>query len=225
MDWTIDSIREKLMRLEKEGSFQKPDFYRQFTKTLTEVLNDFKVVKSDETVRTVGVVFASPERAIAKFKDSVTTKLPLISVGFNGIEVDSQRRRPSFNIVQSKTWDKEKRQAIRVYAMAPVAADLKYSINIWAKYIEDMNQITEQLMLKFNPSVAVNTSFGDDFEIFIEDVSDMSDLTPGDKQDRVIRRSVKVTAKGYIPSRTYRFTNTGQIEEFLMEAEVKTDGN
>ena len=88
-----------------------------------------------------------------------------------------------------------------------------------------MNQITEQLMLKFNPSVAVSTSFGDDFEIFIEDVSDMSDLTPGDKQDRVIRRSVKVTAKGYIPSRTYRFTNTGQIEEFLIEAEVKTDGN
>ena len=224
MDWTIDSIREKLLLLEKEGSFQKPDFYRQFTKKLTEVLNDFKVVKADETIRTVGVVFASPERAIAKFKDNVTTKLPLISLGFDGISVDVQRRRPSFNIVQSKFWDKEKRRAIRIYALAPVAADLKYSINIWSKYIEDMNQITEQLMLKFNPSVSVNTSFGDDFEIFIDDISDMSDLTPGDKQDRVIRRSVKVLAKGYIPSKTFRFTETGQIEEFLIEAEVKTDG-
>ena len=220
-DWTIDAIREKLQRLAKEGGFQHPKFYREFTSRLKEEVSSFKVIKADETLREVPVVFASPERAIAKFNDEATTELPIISVGFDGISVDTQRRRPSFNILDSKVWDKEKRRAIRVYALAPVAADLRYSINLWAKYVEDMNQLTEQVMLKFNPSVVIDTTFGDGFEILIDDVSDLSDLTPGDRQDRIIRRSVKVTAKGYIPSTTYRFTETGEIEEFNIEAEVK----
>jgi len=220
-DWTIDAIREKLQRLAKEGGFQHPQFYREFTSRLKEEVSSFKVIKADETLREVPVVFASPERAIAKFNDEATTELPIISVGFDGISVDTQRRRPSFNILDSKVWDKEKRRAIRVYALAPVAADLRYSINLWAKYVEDMNQLTEQVMLKFNPSVVIDTTFGDGFEILIDDVSDLSDLTPGDRQDRIIRRSVKVTAKGYIPSTTYRFTETGEIEEFNIEAEVK----
>ena len=110
-DWTIDSIRNKLLALEKSGSFQKPEFYRQFTEKLKVELSAFKVLKADETIRDVDVVFASPERAVAKFKDDATTTLPLISVGFDGISVDVQRRRPTFNIVDRTAWDEEKRRA------------------------------------------------------------------------------------------------------------------
>jgi len=68
--WTIDSIRNELLALENTASFQKPDFYRIFTKRLKELLGNFQVLKGDDTLRDVEIIYANPERAVAKIMES-----------------------------------------------------------------------------------------------------------------------------------------------------------
>ena len=58
--WTIDSIRKELTALQDTASFQKPDFYRAFTRRIKELFSDFKVLKGDDTIRTVEIIYSKP---------------------------------------------------------------------------------------------------------------------------------------------------------------------
>ena len=53
--WTIDAIRNEITALQNTASFQKPDFYRAFTRRIKELFSDLQVVKGDDTIRTVEI--------------------------------------------------------------------------------------------------------------------------------------------------------------------------
>lgn len=212
--WTIDDLRVDVSALIDSASYQRADFYRSFTKTLKELFSDLMVVKGDDTPRHVDIIYANPERAVAKINESQNTILPILSIQSDGIELDNTRRKPMEALVEKKFWSKDKQRAIRFLAPAPVAADLVYSINIWGKYVEEVNQLTEQLMLMFRPNLSVEIREGESSQAYIREVSDTSQFTAGDRQDRLIKRVVKFHVQSYIPGKVFRFTNTGEIETF-----------
>lgn len=209
--WTIDDIRREILKLEESSTYQKADFYRSFAKKLQLLFGDFQVVKGDDELRDVEIIYANPERAVAKIWEGKTTNLPLLSLQFDGIELDNMRRRPMENLVEKKFWDTEKQRAIRYIALAPVASKLVFAINIWGKYIEEVNQLTEQILLKFRPNFPIELNPEETYQSYVRDISEASDFTPADRQDRVIKRIVRFEVDSYIPSKVYKFTNTCEL--------------
>ena len=137
--WTIDDIRREIVALEDTTSYQKPDFYRVFTRRIKELFGKFQVVKGDDTLRTVEIIYANPERAIAKIMEGKSTQLPLLSLQLDGIEVALDRRKPMEALVEKKFWIPDQQRAVRYMALAPVAANLSFAVNVWGKYVEDVN--------------------------------------------------------------------------------------
>ena len=215
--WTIDDIRREIQRLTLNKSYQPHDFYRQFTKRLKEIFGDLKVLKGDDRVEEVGLIYANPERAIAKIFEGKNTVLPLLSLQFDSTELDDKRRRPMEAIVEKKYWDRGSQRAVRFMALAPVATNLTYQLNIWGKYIEEVNQLTEQALLKFRPNLPVNITEERVFQAFVKDVAEASQLTAGDREDRIVKRTLRFYVEAYIPSNVFRFTTTGEIEEINYE--------
>tara|TARA_R110000851_G_scaffold307098_2_gene465569 strand:+ start:1514 stop:2311 length:798 start_codon:yes stop_codon:yes gene_type:complete len=223
--WTIDSIRREILRLTQDAPYHKPDFYRSFTTRLKEIFGNYQVAKGDGTLRDVEIIYANPERAIATITQGKNIQLPMLSLGFEGIEVDEKRRRPLENLSQVKYWDHTKQRAVRYMALAPVAANLTYSLNVWGKYVEDVNQLTENIILAFRPNLVIDIKKNQTYNAFLGRVDESSQLTVGDREDRIIKRQIKFTVEGYVPSQVFKFSDTGEIASMSFDVYKKeTEG-
>ena len=219
--WTIDAIRNEITALQNTASFQKPAFYRAFTRRIKELFSDLQVVKGDDTIRTVEIIYANPERAIAKIMEGKSTKLPLLSLQLDGIEIALDRRKPMEALVEKKYWLSDKQRAVRYMALAPVAANLSFAVNVWGKYVEEVNQLTEQILLMFRPNLPVDIRPEEIYQAYVRDVSDSFQVDVGDRQDRVLKRVIRFNVESYVPSKVFKFTNTGEIVTMNYEAYIE----
>jgi len=219
--WTIDAIRTELEALDLHAGYQPANFYKDFTRRLKEILGGFQVLKGDGTLRTVDIIYANPERAIAKITETKNTLLPILSLQFEGVELDTARRKPAAAIVEKKFWDSDKQRAIRYIALAPPAANLSFGVNIWGKYVDEVNQLTEQILLLFRPNLNIDIHPHESYEAFVLDVGDAANLTAGDREDRVVRRTVRFKVESYIPGNVFRFTNTSEMKTLNFEQYIE----
>ena len=128
-------------------------------------------------------------------------------------------------LVEKRFWDTDKQRAIRYMALAPVAANLSFGLNVWGKYVEDVNQLTEQIALKFRPNLNVEIREGESYQAFMIDVAETSNLTAGDRQDRIVKRAIRFQIQSYIPGKVFRFTNTSEIKVMNFQEYIEeTDG-
>lgn len=78
--------------------------------------------------------------------------------------------------------------------------DVGYTLYVWTYYVEDMNQIVEQILLKFSPITYIKVQ-----EVFweigvtLDSVANNIDTEPGDKAERVVKYQFNFTAQTYIP--------------------------
>jgi len=216
--WDLSAIRIELSAINSSAAYQKADFYRTFTTRLKEMFSEYKVLKGDETVRSVDVIYANPERAVAKIRETKNTTLPMLSLQFEGIEPAIKRRRPLEALVDSKFWDPQKQRAIRYIAEAPFAADLYFGVNVWGRYVEDINQLTEQLLLSFRPNLPIHLREGEVYQAFLEKVDETSTTVAKDREDRILKRRVRFKVEAYIPSHVVTFTRTGEIRSLNYDA-------
>ena len=215
----LDYFRQKIQELELVAPAEKSDFYREYTKFLIEKMKTVGHVDSEGKSIKSTVFFANPERAIAKLKEDRTLTLPLITVSIDDIDEDLDRRKTSSNIEITTIWDKEDRRAKRIISKAAKPINISFTINVWAKYVEDVNQLVENIMLMFNPSLDFKTKYSTNTKAFIEQITDNSVMTAADKEDRVIRKMIVITAEAYLPSPKYLITSTGEIESLGLDFE------
>ena len=190
------------------------DFYRSYTKSLMEQLIVEIIDGEDQRVK-IPVMYANPERAIAKIKEDRNLKLPLVSVAIGDIEENIKARRPDLQLTHYKFFDVEKQRAYRVIKKASKAVVLQFQLTFWTKYTEDMNQMVEAVQMLFQPSLALPTSHEKENKAFLLDILDMSSVQAGDKQDRTLRKRATIRVEAYIPGREYLYSNTGRIKEFI----------
>jgi len=78
--------------------------------------------------------------------------------------------------------------------------DISYTLIAWTLYLEDMNQILEQVFLKFSPIAYIRIR-GVAWEVGVklESVANNLETEPGDKQLRVIKFQFNIKAETYIP--------------------------
>ena len=167
-------------------------FYKDALRYLISTLGNLVYINSEEEVIPIQCVHANAERTIAKLKQENNIILPILSISQNSSDNDDQRRRSEPSIINESWWSDEKKRAFRVLSLAPRAVNIEYSINIWAKYKSNLDQIIEQIRLMFNPHFIVETKYSNTAHGFIMQESDNSTLDIGDRQDRVIRRSFTI---------------------------------
>lgn len=216
----LASIRRQVYEFENK-EFTPLNFFREFSSEVKDLFSNLIYFDAEEKKREVAPIFyANQERAIAKISEEKNFKLPILSFSIQEIDDDEERRKPDFNLVIETKQDFESRRYIRIVSMAPKAVKLRYTLYIWAKYVENMNQIVEQIETKFNPYLQMKTPFGDSFHAHLVDVADMSTVAAPDLQDRVLRKSITFDIDAYIPTRKYQITNTGDIHNVYYDIQT-----
>ena len=219
-----DYFRKKIQELELKAPATKSNFYREHTDFLLKKMKTVEFVDSENKAVKPTVFFANPERAIAKMKEDRNLTLPVVTVAIGDIDEDLDRRRSNYNIDIKTVWDPKKRVARRIVSTIPKAVNITFSINVWAKYVEDVNQIVENILLLFNPSMHITTTKSNNSKAFIAQVTDNSVITVADKTDRVLRKLIVVSVESYLPNDNYLVTSNGALELLGLDYEFIGDG-
>ena len=191
--------------------------YRESLRSMIASFNDVGYISSEDKWTDVKCIHANAERAIAKLKQENNIILPILSIGQTVSDNDTTRQKTESLLVNEKYWDSDKQKAIRVLSLAPRAVNIRYQINLWCKYMSDMDQILEQIRLKFNPEMQVPTEFSTLAKAYMDSEEDVGSVTGADKEDRILKKTMNVVLRTYIPSPKFLYTSTGKIEEFKVE--------
>ena len=108
----IVQIRKDIKAYEDKHPYTR-NFYRNYTKALMEKLNIYIFNAQDERVK-VPMMYANPERAIAKIYEDRNLTLPIISVAIGDIEENTSIRKPDVQLTTYKFFDVETQKAFRI---------------------------------------------------------------------------------------------------------------
>lgn len=197
--------------------------YRDTLRAMLDLFSGFFTIDSETKVTQVKAVYANPERPIAKLIQETNLILPIISVGQPKTNINTDRLKYYPMIVSEASWDDKTQRAYRVVSLTPKPINIIYTISLWSKYKSDLDQLTEQIHLMFNPGYEIQTNFSNNTKAYLVDESNDSTVNVGDREDRLLRRSFEVEVQTYVPSPKFLMTATGKLEKFNTEiAIVKT---
>lgn len=208
--------REKIMQMTR-AKHNVSFVYRELLRTMIASFNDIGYFDSENSFRDVRVIHGNAERAIAKIKEENNIILPLLSVVQTVTSNDEGRSRMEGLLVSEKVWNEKKQRAERVLSFAPRPVNINYELNVWCKYMADMDQILEQIRLKFNPEMEVPTKFGTITKAMLGDEEIVGSVTAIDKEDRILKKKFNIIVRTYIPNPKFLVTSTGEITEFNVE--------
>lgn len=192
--------------------------YKESLRGMIASFNDVGYIDSEEKFHYIKCIHANAERAVAKLKQENNIILPILSISQTVSQNDEFRRRNESVLVNETWWDAEKNRSFRVVSLAPRPVNVVYQLNIWTKYMADMDQILEQVRLKFNPEMEVPNQQSTIVKAFIDNENDVGVVTAADKEDRVLQKSLDIILRTYIPSPKFLLTSTGKITEFKIES-------
>lgn len=218
----VFAIKRQIFERENKN-FRSLEFYRKTSRELLNIFSDAQIIGSDNEVQPVTVSYANYERAIAMLFKTRNLTLPQMTLAISDTVEDFERRKPNTDIEFWTIRDKKSMRSTRVAAMSPKAVKVSYQLNLWARYVEDMNQLIEYVMNKFRPQLRVGTDFLTNAPAFITAVSDNSTLTVPDREDRIIKKTVTFEVETWMPTRKYMIQSNGAIREMRYDVELKTD--
>lgn len=192
-------------------------FYKKLLETLINKFSHLVYLNDENKTQKVPCWHANLERAIGKIKQESTLVLPVISIARQTDRSDDKRRRQEAMVIFEKCFDKEKNRAVRVASLPPVPITIAYKLNIWTKYQQDMDQLSEQVRRFFNPHLLIPTSHSTQTTAYLAEETSNITLTVEDGQDRIIRRSYDISIETYVPNPKFIITHTGKIETFNSE--------
>tara|TARA_R110000824_G_scaffold78275_1_gene197700 strand:- start:4390 stop:5106 length:717 start_codon:yes stop_codon:yes gene_type:complete len=201
----------KLVEIQNKN-YNISDLYLEITKSIQKVFNSLYRVDSDNKIVDIKLVYANPERSVAKQVQEDNIILPIISFDQGISNSDQNRGRNSSILMHTKYWDDKEQRAVRVLSFYPAPVNVIYKVSIWAKYAEDLDQVLEQISLMFNPSLNIPNKFYDATQAFITDEVDDTKYPYKDGTDRMLRRTIELKVETYLPSPKVLVTSTGEIE-------------
>jgi len=209
-------IRKKMYRM-TQAQNNISHIYKELLRAMIAAFSDVGYISSEDKFIHTKCVHANAERTVAKLKEDNNVILPILSIAQTVSNNDKERRRTENLLVHEKYWDPEKARAFRILSFAPRAVNVMYQLNVWTKYMSDMDQILEQVRLKFNPEMEVPTKFSTLTKGLIDTEENIGKLDAADKEDRILQKTINITVRTYIPSPKFLVTSTGEIEKFLIE--------
>ena len=218
----VFDIKQQIFDRENKN-FRSLSFYRDTSKELLGLFSDAQILGDDLEIAQVPVFYANPERAIAKLFKTRNLTLPVITLSISDTEQAVDRRRPNYDIEYWTVKDHKRNRFTRIASLAPIAVNVSYQLHLWTRYVEDMNQLLEYVMQKFRPHLRVETDFMINACAFITSVGDNSTLTVGDREDRIVRKTITFNVETYMPTRQYMIQSNGAIKEMNYETTLDAD--
>jgi len=193
---------------------------------ILDLFRDLVVIDEDAKAHPVPIVWATQERAVAHIlQDNVRKdnsgvvdriRLPILACHSNSITFAQDRyiyhnaldymRRYRDDLKPGFTIKEQIHERDTVFGVARgIPIDVGYTIYAWTFYLEDMNQILEQLLLKFSPVAYIRVR-GVSWETIVklESIANNLNVEPGDQDIRVIKFEFNLTAQTYIPQPVVR---------------------
>lgn len=198
-----------------KNSTLSPFVYKEVLRSLIATFNNFYYVNGNDELVKIKAIHSAPERAVAKKFQEDNIVLPILTVHQIGAANDVEKRRYDNILIQKSTWDADKQRAQRVIATADVPVKLTFSVNLWTKYMEDLDQVSQNIRMKFNPSLTVSTEFTSSLKVFLQEETSNVTIEAGDREDRILRKSFSVQTEFFIPSPRFLVTSTGRIEKIV----------
>jgi len=209
-------IRSKIFKMTQAKS-NISFIYRESLRSMISAFNDIGHYNAQDEFIDIKCIHGNAERAIAKLNQENSIVLPMLSISQTISNNDDDRRRYESVLVHEKYWDEEKGRAFRILSLAPRPVNVNYQLNIWCKYMADMDQILEQVRLKFNPEMNVPTRYSTLAKAFLESEDTVGSMTAITKEDRILKKTLNIVLRTYIPSPKFLVNSTGKIEEFNIQ--------
>jgi len=171
--------------------------------------------------RSLNIVYANFQRSVATIAQPLrngTIDTPGVSFFVNDFQYKIEKSRPRENYYTRKYKDNNSGAIIGVAAVPPLQEyELHYTVNIWAVYQQEMDILLYQIMSEFAPEKYFwigESAYGFDYSkdrmdrenhgqwahALMESMSNVSELEPGDAQDRTIRYEISFTIdNAFIP--------------------------
>lgn len=200
-----------------KNSTLSPFVYKDIIRALLVSFGNIHFIDGDGQLIRVKCSHGNPERTIAKLHQEDNIVLPVITIHQDGAKGDDKKRRLDDLIVEKTVWDQDIQRAERVIGVADVPVVLSYNLNLWCKYMEDIDQISQSIRTKFNPSVTLKTPVSPAIKSFLVSESVKGSPNYGDREARVLRKSFSLEVEAYIPSPKFKITSTGRVEKIVSE--------
>ncbi len=210
---------------------------RAADEAMLDLFRNIMVIDEEGKAHIVPIIWASQEKAVdAILQDNVRKdnslvvdriRLPTLAIWNAGITQDLQRftYQKAYSLLRWMNSEglpgfttQEKYPKDTVFGVTRgLPINVTYTLYIWTLYEEDMNQILEQVLLKFSP-VAYLQVKGVYWEVIVtlDGTANNIDLEPGDMKIRVLKYQINMTVKTYIPQPIYR------IKDLPVEASLKS---
>lgn len=212
-------IVEDLKNPEREVLYRYSKSLRGCDEAMLDLFSNLVVLDEDGKAHRVPIIWGTQERAVAWILQDNTRKdgslvverirLPMLAIHATGTDFDKDRYtyhkaldymrrpedgKPGFNAKEK--WEKD-----TVFGVARgIPVNKSYTLLAWTMYMEDMDQILEQVLLKFSPVAYINVR-GVSWETLVDldSIANNVDYEPGDQKQRIIKFEFNLTAKSYIP--------------------------
>lgn len=185
-----------------------------------DMFRNIVVLDDDGKAHSVPIIWGTQEKAVAAImmdnvrKDETLVvdriRLPIMAIHSSDIQYNTDRYtyhkaldymrylrtdgKPGFTI-------REKYDRDTVFGVARgIPVDVSYTLYAWTLYIEDMNQILEQILPKFSLGAYIRVT-GVPWEVLVklDSIANNLEFEPGDQAIRVIKYQFNMTAESYIP--------------------------
>jgi hypothetical protein len=186
---------------------------------MKELFSDLIVYDEEGVAHPVPIIIAAPEKAVAFIlqenvrKDSSFVvdriKLPILSIHQSDVVMNQQRYLYSkfVNYYKDRATGKpqwvqrEVRERDTIFGRARgIPVDVTYQLNAWTLYREDMNQIIEQIFLKFDPIAYIKIQdINEEIIVKLDSTNANIEIEPGDKEVRVVKYNFNMTVEMFIP--------------------------
>jgi hypothetical protein len=213
-------IVEDLKSPERQVLYRYSKSLRGCDEAMVDLFGNIVVLDEDGKAHKVPIVWGTQERAVSWILQDNTRKdgslvvdrirLPMLAIYSSGMEFDQTRYtyhkaldylrrmredgKPGFTV--GEKYDRD-----TVFGVARgVPVNKSYTLTAWTMYMEDVDQIIEQIMLKFSPIAYIRIR-GVNWEtgVSLDSIGSNVDNEPGDQNQRVIKYEFNLTARAYIP--------------------------
>lgn len=184
---------------------------------LLDMFSNIVVIDEDAKAHRIPVILGTPEKAVAAVvqdnvrKDNTLVvdriRLPIIALTQTSIDMDLSRYTyHKANDLFRKNGKpglvmREKYERDTVFGLARgIPINISYTATAWTMYTEDMNQIIEQILLKFSQTAYIRVT-GVSWEVIVtlDSMANLVDTEPGDENISVKKFEFNMTAQTYIP--------------------------
>jgi hypothetical protein len=208
--------------------------------TDTAVMDLFKnlvVIDEDGKAHNIPIIWGTQEKAVAAIvQDNVRKdnslvvdriRLPMLAISSTDYQFNQSRyiyhRAIDYlrdaNNKPGMTYS-EKYEKDTIFGVAKgMPIDISYSLYAWTLYFEDMNQILEQIYLKFSPVAYIKVrGVNWEVQVKLDSVANNLEYEPGDQATRVVKFMFNLTAETYIPQPIVR-------KKSILSTKVDIDNN